>query len=121
MTPEFSDGFGHRENPPREPGTHIDIEPALQRVPLLADRKHVDTFADFTDSHNAEEDALLSGVPEKSRYAFIGRFAGEFGWDIRVNQISIHNSMSRPASLSRSKSRLRPRNGAKSSTKSLAG
>src|SRR5580658_3664535 len=39
MAPAFSDGFGDRENPSGEPGTHIDIEPVLQPAPLLADRK----------------------------------------------------------------------------------
>src|ERR1700733_10649797 len=98
MAPEFSDGFGDWENSPREPGTDIKIEPTLQRVPLLARRKHVDAFADLADGHDAEEQALFSCAPEKSRYACIRCFAGEFGWDIGVNQEPIHNSISRPVS-----------------------
>jgi hypothetical protein len=35
MPPTLGDGFGHRENPVGVPGTHIDLDPDLQRVPLL--------------------------------------------------------------------------------------
>src|SRR5580658_8933463 len=103
MAPALRDGFSDGENPSREPGTHIDFEPALQRVPFLADRKHVNAFADFAHGHDAEEDALFSRTPEKGRHASIRCFAGKFGWDVGVNQIFLHSSISRPESLSRSK------------------
>jgi hypothetical protein len=51
----------------------------------------------------------LTGISKKCRHARIRCLAGEFGWDVGVNQVSLHNLISRPGSLSRSKSRLRPR------------
>jgi hypothetical protein len=36
MPPTLGDGLGNRENPTGVPGTHINLEPVLQRVPLLA-------------------------------------------------------------------------------------
>ena len=67
--------------------------------------------------------------PNSLNFAFLRKaatrsircLAGEFGRDVRVNQISPHRLISRQVSLSRSKFRFRPRSGAKNSTISLAG
>src|ERR1700735_4599213 len=96
------------------------MEPVLQRGAPLTYRKGSNALADFPDGHDAQEYAFLVDVSEKLHYACIGVFASEFRRDIRVNQIALHRLISRPVSLSRSKSRLRPRRGANSSTMSFA-
>lgn len=48
------------------PGTHIHLEPVLQRVSFLAGRKHVDTLANFAEGHHAQEEALFPGLAEES-------------------------------------------------------
>jgi len=118
--PAFGDGFGNGENPAGEPRAHIAIKPVLQVAPFLAGRKQVDAFADFSNCHNAREDPFSPSVLEERLHADIWRFAGKFGWNVGVNQVSVHNSISRPGSLSRSKFKLSPRRGAKSSTIFLA-
>jgi len=50
----------------------------------------------------------MQGFSNEICHTRIRLLAGEFGGDIRINQISLHNWISRPASRSRSKSILRP-------------
>src|SRR5471030_1288456 len=119
MSPAFGDGFRNGQYAPGEPRTNVNIKPALQRGAPLADWKRRDALADFTNRHDAEKHAAFASVFEERRYARIGFFASEFGRDIGINQISLHRLISRPVSLSRSKSMLRPRNGANSSTMSF--
>src|SRR5579862_3843233 len=107
VAPPFRDGIRDRENPPGIPGAQRAIEPTLQRIPPLAARKRVDALADFTDSHHAQEQIFSAGIPKKSDYSLIWPLAGELGWDVGVNQVCGHSSMSRPGSLSLSKSRSR--------------
>ena len=69
LAPAFGDRFSDGENSAREPGPHVDIEPFLQIAPLSAHRKQVDAFADFAESHDAEEEVLFACVADEIRHA----------------------------------------------------
>src|SRR5579862_2938530 len=117
-TPFFGNHFRHRQDAACKPRAKIDIEPLLQRRTLLTWRKRADPLGDFPNRHDAEKDAVFGNILEECRHARVRLFAREFGRDIGVNEIPLHKSRSRPMSLSRSKSRFRPRSGVKSSTMS---
>ena len=66
------------------------------------------------------EKILLASVADEVRDSHVRLVVGEFGWDVGIDEVSFHSTMSRPGSLSRSKLIFKPRSGAKSSTISRA-
>ena len=62
MAPTFGDGFDDGENAAHKPGPQLDVKPSLQTCSLLANGEEVDAFADFAESHYAQEKIFLSGL-----------------------------------------------------------
>src|SRR5580658_1982022 len=98
----------------------MGLKPRLQSGTPAARGQHDDSLANLAEGDGAEEKGGGGLGAEPLGHAGIRPIPAKFGGDVCIEKVTIHRSTGRPVDGLREKSRLRPRNGAKSSTMSMA-
>src|SRR2546423_5194495 len=111
QTPTIRNRRVNRHDSSRKSGLQLNLEPRFQMCPALSLSKARQTLANFSNGQNAEiEDPFVRSLHPLND-AGIGLRTNKLGNTVRIEKESAHSSISRPVSLSLSKSRSTPTSG----------